>query len=153
MDIASAGQYLSFNLAGAAYAVPIGMVREINRVLQITPMPETPEYVCGVMNLRGNMIPIIDLKLRFGMARGPITKQSCIIVAETPAGLCGMLVDSILGVVTLTTDNIEPRPSLGRNDKSTCVNGMGRAGETIFILIDIPRVVSSTLTFNLQGAA
>lgn len=141
MEIARPGQYLSFQLAEMAYAMPIGLVREINRVLAITPMPETPPYVAGVMNLRGKVIPILDLRMRFSMPVTPHTKQTCIIVVDTENGQSGLLVDKILGVVTLTTDTVQPRPALGNDESLSCVNGMGKAGEQILVLIDIEKIL------------
>lgn len=125
-----------------AYGMPIGHVREINRVLTITPMPETPHYVAGVMNLRGKVIPIIDLRMRFSLPVTPYTKQTCIVVVDDENGNSGLLVDQILGVVTLTTDHIEPRPALGDDETLNCINGMGKAGEQILVLVEVNRILT-----------
>jgi purine-binding chemotaxis protein CheW len=153
METARPGQFLSFQVGGMAYGMPIGMVREINRVLAITPMPETPAYVAGVMNLRGLLIPIVDVRMRFSVPVTPYTKQTCVIVVDTLNGQSGLLVDKILGVVTLTTDHIAPRPTIGEDDSTHFINGVGKAGEQILVLIDIERVLIKSPKLDNTEAA
>src|SRR5690242_9195390 len=105
---AKPGQYLTFTLKDQAYAVPIASVREINRVVEITPVPQTPFFVAGVMNLRGRVIPVIDLRLKFGFETSEHTRQTCIIVVEGTQGEFGAIVDSVTGVVDFTAQQIEP---------------------------------------------
>src|SRR5690606_37042354 len=105
---------------------PVECVREINRLVGITPIPETPDYVAGVMNLRGRVVPIVDLRVRFGIPATPYSKQTCIIVVEGPNGPAGLLVDSIKGVSHLSAAQIEPRPQLASKNAMSFVSGMGK---------------------------
>src|SRR5688572_15543782 len=111
-NAAKPGQYLTFVLKSQPYAIPIGIVREINRIVDITPIPQTPEYVAGVMNLRGRVIPVVNLRLRFGFEETAHTRQTCIIVIEGANGEFGTIVDAVTGVVNLTATQIEPAPTL-----------------------------------------
>jgi purine-binding chemotaxis protein CheW len=141
MEAAKPGQYLSFNLSELSYALPISAVREINRVLTITPIPETPDYIAGVMNLRGKVIPIVDMRCRFGMPMTPYTKQTCVIVVDSPKGQAGLLVDSIHGVTTLNSAQIEPKPQLSGNESSGFVIGMGKLEKKVLILVDVGKIL------------
>lgn len=143
MELARPGQYLSFQVGGTVYGMPISSVREINRATNITPLPETPPYVAGVIQLRGLVIPIIDMRLRFETEALPYTKHTCFVIAETQAGFCGFLVDKILGVQTLTTDHIGPRPVLSKQIK--CVNGIGRSGNLDIVLLNMDKILDTEL--------
>ncbi len=142
MEKAQPGQYLTFTLSELSYALPIGAVREINRVGGITPIPETPAYIAGVMNLRGKVIPVIDLRKRFGMNGTANTRQTCIIIVESDRGPAGLLVDSIQGVANLTAEQIQPRPALGGDANLTFVTGMGKAEKSVLILVDVERILA-----------
>lgn len=139
---AQPGQYLVFELAGQSYGVPIGMVREINRVADITPVPQTPKFVEGVMNLRGKVIPVINLRLKFQINRAEFTKQTCVIVLESEIGLVGTIVDSVKGVTDFIATQIEPTPKLGDDKTMQYVMGIGK-GETVTILVNVPLALSS----------
>jgi len=134
---AKAGQYLTFQLMAEQYGVPIETVREINRVGEITPVPRTPEYVKGVMNLRGKIIPVVNLRVKFGMAPQEYTRDTCIIVIDTEIGQVGMIVDSVKEVVDLTDNQIEPSPILGNETTMSFVRGMGKVDQRVIILVDI----------------
>lgn len=153
MELARAGQYLSFSLMELSYAVPIGSVREINRVLTITPIPETPKYIAGVMNLRGKVIPIVDLRVRFGMPTTAHTKHTCIIVVDSEHGQAGLLVDSIQGVVPLAPEQIEPRPQLQEQVSLSFVVGMGKVDKNVLVLVDVSRVLLNAGFESLTKAA
>ena len=153
METARPGQYLSFALTELSYALPISAVREINRVMTITPIPETPAYIAGVMNLRGRVIPIVDLRVRFGLNASAYTRQTCIIVVDSERGQAGLLVDSIHGVANLTADQIEPRPQIGTTTDSTFVTGMGKIEKRVLILVDVARILSTTPIETLAKAA
>lgn len=135
-------KYLTFVLKGQPYGVPIGAVREINRVTEITPVPQTPPFVAGVINLRGKVIPVIDLRMKLGMANTQHTKQTCIIVIEGQSEQVGMIVDSVSGVVDLNEDQIEPRPMMGNDDKLGYVLGMGKIDNNVVIIIDIVKALN-----------
>ena len=155
---AKPGQYLTFILKSQPYGVPIGAVREINRVSDITPVPQTPSFVAGVINLRGKVIPVVDLRLKFGMDAAPRTKATCTIVIEGTDGQVGMIVDSVSGVADLTAAQIEPTPVLGDQEKLSFVMGMGKVENQVLILLDIVHALSKEnltqyLTEPLKTAA
>lgn len=139
---AKPGQYLTFMLKSQLYGVPIGAVREINRVTDITNVPQTPKFVAGVMNLRGKVVPVVDLRLKFGMESTEQTKQTCIIVIESDSGQVGMIVDSVSGVIDLSANQIEPAPVMGNEEKLAFVMGMGKIENAVLILVDIVQALS-----------
>jgi purine-binding chemotaxis protein CheW len=147
------GQYLTFVLKSQTYGVPIGTVREINRVMDITSVPQTPKFVAGVMNLRGKVIPVVDLRLKFGLELQAHTRQTCIIVIEGEAGQIGMIVDSVSGVIELVQAQIEPAPSLGEATRSGYVIGMGKVEDQVVILVDIVRALSREELLQAQEIA
>lgn len=151
--MAKPGQYLTFTLNSQLYGVPIGTVREINRLSDITPVPRTPAFVAGVMNLRGKVIPVLNLRLKLGFEQVPHTKETCIIVIETPVGQVGMTVDSVSGVIELVSSQIEPTPNLGNEAETDFVLGMGKLESKVIILIDIVRALSQSQLQNLAEAA
>src|SRR5262245_35144796 len=130
------GQYLSFQLQGRPYAVPIGTVREINRMSDVAPVPQTPDYVAGVMNLRGKVIPVIHLRQRFGFQRADATKETCIVVLEGRDGQIGAVVDSVTGVIDLGAAQIDPPPTLGEMASLDFVLGLGKLETAVVILVD-----------------
>ena len=97
-----AGQYLTFTLAGQLYGVPIESVREINQMSEITEVPRTPEFVEGVMNLRGTVLPVVDLRKKFAVSVSEYTKNTCIVVIDVDFGPVGMIVDSVKDVAILS---------------------------------------------------
>ncbi len=139
---ATQGQYLTFHLNSQEYGVPIGTVREINQVLDITPVPQTPSFVAGVMNLRGRVIPVVNLRKKFGMEAVSNTKQTCIIVIETENSQVGMIVDSVRGVVDLKLEQIEEPPTMGEESRMAFIMGMGKTEEAVIILVDIQKALS-----------
>ena len=139
---AQPGQYLTFVLRSQSYGVPIGTVREINRVADITAVPQTPFFVAGVMNLRGKVIPVVDLRLKFGLELAAHTRQTCVIVIEGDSGQVGMIVDSVSGVIDLKSEQIEPAPVLGDSARLNYVLGMGKVENTVIILVDIVKALS-----------
>lgn len=134
---AKPGQYLTFQLQSEQYGVPIESVREINRVGEITPVPKTPEFVKGVMNLRGKIIPVINLRLRFGMDSQDYTRDTCIIVIESSLGQIGLIVDSVKEVVTFEENMIEPAPTLGSKCQMLFLKGMGKLEDKVVLLVNI----------------
>jgi len=123
---APSGQYLTFLLRGQVYAVSIGTVREINRVGEITPVPQAPSFVAGVINLRGKVIPVVDLRLKFGLPFTEFTRETCIVVIEVDHGQVGTIVDSVSGVVDFSDGQIEPAPDIGGNAGDSFIIGMGK---------------------------
>lgn len=140
---AKPGRYLTFVLDKQQYAVPIMAVREINQLCDITPVPRTPEFILGVINLRGKIIPVADLRLKFGMTKSQFSRQTCIVVIETDAGQVGMVVDEVNDVVELQAGQIEPAPQLGSKSEMQFLMGIGKHQERVLILIDIHAALAS----------
>ena len=141
------GKYLTFNLAGEEYGLGILKVKEIIGMMPITVVPQTPPYVKGVINLRGKVIPVIDLRLKFSIAAAEYTERTCIIVVEIAAAgrmiLMGILVDSVSEVLNIKAADIEETPSFGARLNTQYILGMAKAGGSIKILLDIDRILSS----------
>lgn len=150
-NMAKPGQYLTFQLQNEFYGVQIGSVREINRVGEITPVPKTPDFVKGVMNLRGKIIPVINLRVKFGMKEESYTRDTCIIVIDSDIGQVGMIVDAVKEVVDLNENQIEPAPRLGNEQSHSFVRGMGKAENRVIILVDIVSAFSAEQMDQLVG--
>jgi purine-binding chemotaxis protein CheW len=145
-----AGKYLTFALSKESYGIEILKVQEIIGVPSITRVPKCPDYLKGIINLRGRIIPVIDLRLRFGMSEIPYTEKTCIVVVNVRAGeervAVGLIVDNVHEVVKLEGDNIESVPDYGNSLNSTYIVAMGKSpgSETFQILLDVDKVVSQT---------
>lgn len=150
---AKPGQYLTFQLMSEQYGVPIEAIREINRVGEITPVPRTPDFVKGVMNLRGKIIPVINLRVRFGMASLEYTRDTCIIVIDTDFGQVGMIVDAVKEVADLNDNQIEPPPVLGNEKTLSFVRGMGKLDDKVIILVDVVSALSQEQMTQLHDAS
>jgi purine-binding chemotaxis protein CheW len=150
------GKYLTFALADEEYGLEILKVREINGYMDITPMPQTPAYVKGVINLRGQVIPVIDLRAKFGMEPKEVTEQTCIIVVEvTRNGQkadTGIVVDRVQEVIYIAGDQIQETPEFGATVNTDFILGLGKVGKTVKILLDIDRVLSDTDLSGVKAA-
>ena len=146
-DLERGGKYLTFRLADEEYGVQILKVREIIGILPITPVPHTTNSVLGVINLRGRIIPIVDLRTAFGMPSREHTEETCIIVvevaSESDALIIGVVVDEVAEVSDIASDNIDPTPPMGQGIDSKCLLGIGKQDNDVIILLDIDRVLSS----------
>jgi len=141
-------QYLSFELAGAEYGIGILGVKEILQYETITPVPSVPRSVRGVINLRGSVVPVIDLAIRFGMAETAVTSRTCILIVEVTLDgrptVMGLMADSVLEVIELGAQDIEPPPAFGTRVKVDHLLGMGKVGGKRFVLLlDVDRVISA----------
>jgi purine-binding chemotaxis protein CheW len=140
------GKYLTFSLAGEEYGIGILKVKEIIGLMPITVVPQTPTYIKGVINLRGKVIPVIDLRLKFTIQSAEYTERTCIIVVEiTTAGrtiLMSILVDSVSEVLNIKGTDIEETPAFGTKLNTEFILGMAKVGGGIKILLDIDRVLS-----------
>jgi purine-binding chemotaxis protein CheW len=140
------GKYLTFALGPEEYGLEILKVREIIGYMDITAVPQTPAHVKGVINLRGQVIPVIDLRAKFGMETTDVTEQTCIIVVETSQGNCnfstGIVVDRVQEVLDIAGENIEEAPQFGSSVNTDFILGMGKIGESVKILLDIDEVLS-----------
>ena len=136
------GKYLTFKLANEEYGVEILKVREIIGVMDITTVPKMPPDMKGVINLRGKVIPVIDLRLKFGLDELAHTDQTCIIVVDVGKEI-GIIVDTVSEVLDIPGGNIEPAPSVGAAVNTSFILGMGKVGEAVKILLNIDRVLTS----------
>ena len=140
------GKYLTFSLAGEEYGIGILKVKEIIGMMPITIVPQAPSYIKGVINLRGKVIPVVDLRLKFMMNAADYTERTCIIVIEvTAAGrtiLMGILVDSVSEVLNIKGTDIEETPSFGTKLNTEFILGMAKIGGGVKILLDIDQVLS-----------
>ena len=138
------GKYLTFALAGEEYGIGILKVKEIIGLMPITTVPQTPGYVKGVINLRGKVIPVADLRLKFGMNAMEYNERTCIIVVEVKGAnqtiLMGIVVDSVSEVLNIKGADIEDTPSFGGHLDTAFILGMAKTNGTVKILLDIDRV-------------
>ena len=151
------GKYLTFTLAEEEYGIGILKIKEIIGMLPITSVPQTPDFVKGVINLRGKVIPVIDLRLRFGMGEIDYTERTCIIVVEieSQAGtvLIGIVVDSVSEVLNVKGDDIADTPTFGTKLNTEYILGMAKMDGGVKILLDIDQVLSSEEISALEKAA
>jgi len=138
-----AGKYLTFVLAGEDYGLEILKVREIMGVLDITTVPHTPYYVKGVVNIRGKVIPIVDLRLKFDMPEAEYTDETCIIVVYVGNVEVGIIVDCVSEVMDISEENIEDPPEFGAEVDTHAILSMSKAGGKVTILLDINKVLGS----------
>ncbi|MDH5477046.1 MAG: chemotaxis protein CheW [Nitrospinota bacterium] len=143
------GKYLTFTLGDEEYGLEILKVREIIGLMEITSVPQTPEFIKGVINLRGKVIPVIDLRLKFGMEEAVATEETCIIVVDIVEMLMGILVDTVSEVVDVPASNIEPPPAFGNNISTEFILGMGKLHNKVKILLDIAKVLSQKEMMNI----
>lgn len=134
-------KYLTFKLASEEYGVEILKVREIIGVMDITAVPRMPVYMKGVINLRGRVIPVVDLRLRFGLKEIEHTEQTCIIVVDV-GRVISIVVDSVSEVLDIKGENISPPPSIGGSVDTSFILGMGKVDESVTILLDIDKVLT-----------
>jgi len=137
-----ATKYLTFSLAGEDYGLEILKVREIIGVVDITRVPQTPDFVRGVINLRGEVIPVVELRSKFGLRAIPYDDQTCIIVVDIGV-MMGVIVDSVQEVHNISAAEIEEPPRLGASVDTTFILGMGKVDGNVKILLDIERVLAS----------
>ncbi len=144
---AQAGKYLTFELYGEVYGLAILKVQEIIGIMDVTSVPRTPDFVRGVINLRGKVIPVVDLRLKFGMDGCEDTERTCIIVVQVELTgrdvTMGILVDEVSEVLDIGADQIEPAPSFGTSVETNFIMGMGKIDEKVVMLLDVNKVLSS----------
>lgn len=136
-------QIVIFELGGESFGVEIGAVESIVQMLPITHVPQAPPFVRGVTNLRGRVLPVLDLYQRFGLPPQPEKQDQRIIVIQSEGVESGIIVDAVTEVETLNPDQIEPPPALTRTTASQFVQGIAKMGERIIILLDLAKVLSS----------
>ncbi len=150
-----AGKYLTFVLADEEYGLEILRVRELIGYMDITAVPQTPDYVRGVINLRGQVIPVIDLRAKFGMESIEPTEETCIIVVEISQGgksvSTGIVVDRVSEVLDIAGGDIEDPPTFGSDVDTEFILGMGKIGDSVKILLDIDKVLAGTDIAGIEG--
>ncbi len=151
-----ANQYLTFMLDDEVFGLAIEKVREILDFTSVTKVPQTPDYMRGVINLRGSVVPVMDLRLKFGMEKTEKTVNTCIVIAEIEIDgeitVLGALADSVQEVLDLEPDQIETAPRVGTKLRTDFIKGMGRSNERFIILLDIDKVFSSEEIADVQNA-
>jgi len=151
------GKYLTFSLAGEEYGIGIIQIKEIIGMMPITTVPRTPEFVKGVINLRGKVIPVIDLRLMFGMDPSEYTERTCIIVVEIEGkantAVIGIVVDSVSEVLNINEQDIEEAPSFGTKLDTNYILGMAKTEGGVKILLDIDCVLTSSEISMIEKTA
>ncbi len=152
-------QYLTFFLADEEYAINIQRVKEIIEYTMVTKVPKVPEWIRGVINLRGNVVPVVDLTVRFGLAERPVTKTTCIVIVEVEQDsertVMGVIADAVNQVIDFAPKDIEEPPAFGTRVRLEYLFGMGKLGKKFALILNIDSVLSNTelLTVStLQGA-
>src|SRR5687768_5260167 len=135
-------QFLTFKLAGEEYGVGILSVQEIRGWSAVTAMPHSPAWLLGVINLRGSVVPIIDLRIKFNFARADYNEFTVVIILNVGARVIGIVVDGVSDVITLASGQIKPAPSLGNNADTSHIIGFGTLDERMRILMDVEKLIS-----------
>ena len=149
-------QYVTFSLGDELFGVEVIRAREILSVTPVTKVPQTPDYLLGVITLRGQVVPVVDMRLKLGLPVSEETEDTCIIVVEVQVDgepiIVGALADAVREVLEIRTDQIEPAPRLGTRLKTEFISGMGKVDEQFLILLNIDRVFSSDELAIVQDA-
>ena len=155
-DIIQTDQYLTFTLAEETFAIEIVKVREVIDYVHVTRVPRMPAFLRGVINLRGSVVPVIDLRLILGMDCIDKTRDTCVIIAEVRMDdeslHLGMLADSVQEVIDIDPSQIDPPPKLGSMLNTEFIRGMGKRAEGFFIILNIDRVLSSDEMASIESA-
>ncbi|MBE0500352.1 MAG: chemotaxis protein CheW [Desulfuromonadales bacterium] len=150
-------QFLTFTLGEDVFAIDVTMAREVLDLCEVTRVPQVPDYMLGVINLRGSVVPVIDMRRKFGMPAAKQTRDTCIVVVEVDidgdAVVVGALADSVREVLDLSPDQIEPAPRIGTHLNTEFIKGMGNLDNRFVIILDINRVFSSDELALVQGLA
>jgi purine-binding chemotaxis protein CheW len=154
-DRMAASQFLTFKLDQEIFALDIGKVREVLDFTSVTKVPQTPDFMRGVINLRGSVVPVVDLRLKFGLPRTEKTVNTCIIITEVQMEgetlVLGAMADSVQEVLDLESDQIEPPPRIGSKLNTDFIRGMGKRGDEFIIILDIDYIFSAQELSIAQG--
>ena len=144
-----AGKYLTFKLEAEEFGLEILKVQEIIKMMEITKIPQMPEFVKGVINLRGKVIPVVDLRLKFGMAAKEATDKTCVIVVQVTHGggtvTMGTIVDEVSEVLDINGELIEAAPEFGTSVNTDFILGMGKIGKKVVMLLDVDKVLAGLI--------
>lgn len=148
-------QYLTFFLADEEYAVSIQKVKEIIEYSSVTKVPKVPRWIRGVINLRGNVVPVVDLAIRFGQEERPTTKTTCIVIVEVQQEsentVMGVIADAVNRVLELNPQDIEEPPAFGTRVRLEYLAGMGKLGKKFALILNIDRVLSAAELLTVRG--
>jgi purine-binding chemotaxis protein CheW len=148
-------QYLTFFLADEEYAVNIQRVKEIIEYTTVTKVPKVPRWIRGVINLRGNVVPVVDLAVRFGIEERPVTKTTCIVIVEveqdSERAVMGVIADAVNQVIDLAPKDIEAPPAFGTRVRLEYLFGMGKLGRKFALLLNIDSVLSNVELLTVSG--
>lgn len=154
-EVIESRQFLTFLVGSESFAMPIGSIREIIEFGGLTEVPLMPDFLRGVINLRGSVVPVIDLSVRFGRAPTVEAKRTCIIIMELVQDeqmlLLGVMVDAVSAVLSIGVDHIEPRPSFGAGIRADFIEGMINVSERFIVVLDVQRVLSVDELASLLG--
>ncbi len=134
-------KYLTFHIAGEDYGIEIAFVTEIIGIQKITEVPDMPTFVKGVINLRGKVIPVMDVRLRFGLEEREYDERTCIIVVEIKDTSVGLVVDLVNEVADIPEDQVEPSPKTGKTTSSRFIKGMGKMDDEVKILLKVDKLL------------
>ena len=151
-----AGKYLTFALGRESYGIGLMKVREIVRIMDVTSVPQMPSYIKGVVNLRGKVVPVVDLRLKFELADAGTTERTCIVVAQlkTASGgmaLIGFIVDGVEEVVSIAAEDLEPTPDFGTTLDTRCILGMAKIKGRVKTLLDMDRLISTEAVLTAKA--
>ncbi len=151
-----AGKYLTFTLADEEFGIGILKIKEIIGMMTVTPVPKTPDFVKGVINLRGKVIPVIGRRLKFGLPEIEYNDRTCIIVVEIPSDLgtilIGIVVDSVSEVLNVRPEEVEDTPAFGADLDTACILGMAKVEGNVKILLNIDRILNTDEIAGLDYA-
>ena len=150
-------QYVTFHLGRELFGVEVARTREILSLVPVTRVPQMPDYLLGVINLRGQVVPVVDLRLKLGLPQVETTRESCVIVMEVDLDgepiIVGGLADAVREVLELRSDQTEPPPRMGLRLQAEFIAGMGKVDEEFLILLDIDRIFSAEESDLFQGVS
>lgn len=144
-------KYLTFPVGAETYGLHISYVREIIKIQAITPLPDVPEYVRGVINLRGRVIPVVDVRLRFRLPPRPYDERTCIVVVTVGEWSVGLVVDTVSEVSAIPNEDVEPAPSFVTHEGEHYLSGIGKTGGQVRLLLDVARFLDRTTTRSLAA--
>jgi purine-binding chemotaxis protein CheW len=148
------GKYLTFGLGNEGYGIPIRQVREIIGMMEITPIPKTPVFIKGIINLRGKIVPVVDLRLKFGLPEQPYSDRTCIIVVEIQSGgqqrLFGLVVDMVLEVVNVQAGDVEPPEQYDSVIDGKFMTGIGKLKNKVIVLLEMDQMLAQEELTSLK---
>jgi purine-binding chemotaxis protein CheW len=144
-------KYVTFQIGTEEYGITIDFVKEIVGIQKITTVPDMPSYIKGIINLRGEVIPIIDVRLRFRYEEIPYNDRTCIIIINIAESVIGLIVDEVSEVMDIPAENVAPPPKASAKSKNKFIKGIGKVGDTIKILLDVEKIFSEEEMSDIES--